>query len=179
VEIWHSSRSRRSLPLGYGLCSDKIGWCTRNAPSVAPNMFSNIWAATLIAWLSPIIVRSRLPMAKSLFAGAIRPTTTNRNSCPYRLTSSCAAPAAYPGARLHAHPQLRLSSQPAACHSPTALLSPSRLRTTTESQTNVSSTKDSSDPWHCPKCGGPMKVVERLTAAEIQLRSPPTVTVAA
>jgi hypothetical protein len=44
---------------------------------------------------------------------------------------------------------------------------------------NVSSTKDSSDSWHCPKCGGPMKVVERLTAAEIQLRSPPAVTVAA
>jgi putative transposase/transposase-like zinc-binding protein len=31
-----------------------------------------------------------------------------------------------------------------------------------------------SDPlWFCPKCGGPMKVLERLTAAQIQLRSPP------
>jgi len=48
-----------------------------------------------------------------------------------------------------------------------------------QGEQNVSSTKDSSDPWHCPKCGGPMKVVERLTAAEIQLRSPPAVTVAA
>jgi hypothetical protein len=48
-----------------------------------------------------------------------------------------------------------------------------------KAEQNVSSTKDSSDSWHCPKCGGPMKVVERLTAAEIQLRSPPTVTVAA
>ena len=27
--------------------------------------------------------------------------------------------------------------------------------------------------WRCPKCGGPMKVLERLTAAQIQLRSPP------
>src|SRR6059036_712390 len=27
--------------------------------------------------------------------------------------------------------------------------------------------------WRCPKCGGPMVVVERLSAAEIQLRSPP------
>jgi len=27
--------------------------------------------------------------------------------------------------------------------------------------------------YRCPKCGGPMKVIERLTAAEIQLRSPP------
>jgi Putative transposase/Transposase zinc-binding domain len=30
--------------------------------------------------------------------------------------------------------------------------------------------------WRCPKCGGPMVVVERLTAAEIQLRSPPLLT---
>jgi hypothetical protein len=27
--------------------------------------------------------------------------------------------------------------------------------------------------WVCPKCGGPMEVIERLTAAQIQLRSPP------
>ncbi len=27
--------------------------------------------------------------------------------------------------------------------------------------------------WVCPKCGGPMVVIERLTAAQIQLRSPP------
>ena len=48
-----------------------------------------------------------------------------------------------------------------------------------QTEQNVSSTKDSSDLWHCPKCGGPMMVVERLTAAQIQLRSPPAVTVAA
>src|SRR6266851_325752 len=27
--------------------------------------------------------------------------------------------------------------------------------------------------WRCPKCGGAMAVIERLTAAQIQLRSPP------
>ena len=27
--------------------------------------------------------------------------------------------------------------------------------------------------WRCPQCGGPMVVSERLTAAQIQLRSPP------
>jgi Putative transposase/Transposase zinc-binding domain len=48
-----------------------------------------------------------------------------------------------------------------------------------QAEQNVSSTKDSSDLWRCPKCAGPMKVIERLTAAEIQLRSPPVVTVAA
>jgi Putative transposase/Transposase zinc-binding domain len=29
------------------------------------------------------------------------------------------------------------------------------------------------DLWRCPECGGPMVVLERLTPAEIQLRSPP------
>jgi hypothetical protein len=33
--------------------------------------------------------------------------------------------------------------------------------------------------WRCPKCGGPMVVIERLTATEIQLRSPPLLTSAA
>ena len=36
------------------------------------------------------------------------------------------------------------------------------------------STAGSSDAWLCPKCGGPMLVIVRLTAAEIQLRSPPS-----
>ena len=39
-------------------------------------------------------------------------------------------------------------------------------------------TSGSNDLWRCPKCGGPMVVVERLTAAEIQLRSPPATAVA-
>jgi Putative transposase len=43
----------------------------------------------------------------------------------------------------------------------------------------AASTARSSDLWSCPKCGGPMMVVERLTTAEIQLRSPPEVTAAA
>ena len=41
------------------------------------------------------------------------------------------------------------------------------------------STAGPSDLWSCPKCGGPMMVVQRLTTAEIQLRSPPVVTAAA
>jgi len=32
----------------------------------------------------------------------------------------------------------------------------------------------SSDAWLCPKCGASMLLIERFTAAEIQLRSPPT-----
>ena len=42
-----------------------------------------------------------------------------------------------------------------------------------------SATEDPADLYRCPNCGGPMRVIERLTAAEIQLRSPPEVTAAA
>ena len=37
-----------------------------------------------------------------------------------------------------------------------------------------SSTADGAkDLWRCPQCAGPMAVIQRLTAAQIQLRSPP------
>jgi hypothetical protein len=42
-----------------------------------------------------------------------------------------------------------------------------------QAQQHASSNEDGPDLWRCPKCGGPMKVIERFTAAEIQLRSPP------
>ena len=48
-----------------------------------------------------------------------------------------------------------------------------------QAEQGASSSKDSSDLYHYPKCGGPMKVIERLTATQIQLRSPPMVTAAA
>jgi hypothetical protein len=48
-----------------------------------------------------------------------------------------------------------------------------------QAEQHASSPEDPPDLWRCPKCGGPMKVIQRLTAAEIQLRSPPVVTVAA
>ena len=48
-----------------------------------------------------------------------------------------------------------------------------------QAEQHASSTQDCPVLWRCPKCGGPMKVIERLTAAEIQLRSPPRVRVAA
>jgi hypothetical protein len=41
------------------------------------------------------------------------------------------------------------------------------------------STEDALGLWRCPKCGGAMKVIERLSAAEIQLRSPPQISAAA
>ena len=48
-----------------------------------------------------------------------------------------------------------------------------------QTEQGASSRGDSADLWRCPKCGGPMKVIERLTPTEIQLRSPPTVMAAA
>jgi hypothetical protein len=43
----------------------------------------------------------------------------------------------------------------------------------------ASGSKDCGDSWRCPKCGGPMRVIERLTAAQILLRSPPRISAAA
>ncbi len=37
-----------------------------------------------------------------------------------------------------------------------------------QAKQHASSTEDFPDLWHCPKCGGPMKIIERLTASEIQ-----------
>ena len=49
-----------------------------------------------------------------------------------------------------------------------------------QTEPDIADSKNSTDLWLCPKCGAPMRVLERLTAAEIQLRSPPAlVTVAA
>ena len=48
-----------------------------------------------------------------------------------------------------------------------------------QAEQHASSTEDCPDSWRCPKCGGLMKVIERLTAAEIQLRSPPQISTAA
>ncbi len=48
-----------------------------------------------------------------------------------------------------------------------------------QTEQDTPGTKNSSDLWFCPKCAAPMMVVERLTAAEMQLRSPPEVTAAA
>src|ERR1022692_1724033 len=42
-----------------------------------------------------------------------------------------------------------------------------------QAETPTSTTKESRPLWLCPNCGAPMVVIERLTAAQIQLRSPP------
>ncbi len=38
---------------------------------------------------------------------------------------------------------------------------------------DCSTTDGAKDLWRCPQCAGPMVIIERLTPAEIQLRSPP------
>src|SRR5213594_453892 len=50
---------------------------------------------------------------------------------------------------------------------------------TPQTEQDRSGANNASDLWRCPKCGGPMIIVERLTAAEIQLRSPPVLPAAA
>jgi hypothetical protein len=46
-------------------------------------------------------------------------------------------------------------------------------------EAHAPSAEGAPDLYRCPQCGGRIRVIERLTAAEIQLRSPPVVTVAA
>src|SRR5215467_11992475 len=46
-------------------------------------------------------------------------------------------------------------------------------------ETATAIAQDASPNWLCPKCDGPMVVIERLTAAQIQLRSPPVALTAA
>jgi hypothetical protein len=43
-----------------------------------------------------------------------------------------------------------------------------------QTEPEASPTQEPSPLWLCPKCGGKMVVIERLTAAQIQLRSPPS-----
>jgi hypothetical protein len=42
-----------------------------------------------------------------------------------------------------------------------------------QSEPEAALAKQSNPLWRCPQCGGPMVVIERLTAAQLQLRSPP------
>jgi len=46
-------------------------------------------------------------------------------------------------------------------------------------ETATPTAHDVSPLWRCPKCGGPMAIIERLPAAQIQLRSPPNLLVTA
>jgi hypothetical protein len=48
-----------------------------------------------------------------------------------------------------------------------------------QTEQEASTRKESSPLWLGPKCGAPMVVLERLAAAEIQLRSPPLLVTAA
>jgi hypothetical protein len=56
------------------------------------------------------------------------------------------------------------------------LLGPAPKTEPARSTTNIN---DANDLRLCPQCGGPMRVIEWLTAAEIQLRSPPALATAA
>jgi hypothetical protein len=47
-----------------------------------------------------------------------------------------------------------------------------------QTETATSTAQDMSSHWSCPQCGGSMVIIERLTAAQIQLRSPPKVSTA-
>ena len=47
-----------------------------------------------------------------------------------------------------------------------------------QAEQDTSCMRDSSGLWRCPKCGGPMVVVERFIADDIQIRPPPVLSAA-
>jgi len=47
-----------------------------------------------------------------------------------------------------------------------------------QAETATATAHDMRPNWFCPKCGGPMVIIQRLTAADIQLRSPPKLSMA-
>jgi hypothetical protein len=53
------------------------------------------------------------------------------------------------------------------------------LHATPPKNESETSTATAHPLWRCPKCGGPMAVVERFTAPQLQLRSPPLLATAA
>jgi hypothetical protein len=44
-----------------------------------------------------------------------------------------------------------------------------------QTEPEASPAQEPSPLWLCPKCGGRMVVIDRRTAAQIQLRSPPSI----
>jgi hypothetical protein len=48
-----------------------------------------------------------------------------------------------------------------------------------QTEAETSTAQEASPLWCCPKCGGPMQVIERSTPAQLQLRSPPSLAGAA
>ncbi|MGD0300415.1 MAG: IS91 family transposase [Bryobacteraceae bacterium] len=47
------------------------------------------------------------------------------------------------------------------------------LGASSQSTTSTHAPQDHTAVWQCPRCSGPMRIVERLTAAQLCLRSPP------
>ena len=136
-------------------------------------MCSVIWAVTPIAWPSPTIAWSRLPTGRSPFVGAIPLTTTNRNCYRYLSMKFLRR------FLLHLLPEgfVRIRHFGFLANRRRATTLPlcfQLLGAHTHMPNKRSPPPVPAIFGACPKCGGPMMVIERLTAAEIQLRSPPT-----
>jgi len=124
LETWHSSPSRGPSPPGYGHCSERTGWCTRNHLSVGQCMCSSIWAATPIASPSPIIAWFHFCETDSHFSLArLRSQQRTKSADSFSRWVPAPLPAASTPQRVRAHPELRIPRQPQARHTPATLLS--------------------------------------------------------
>ena len=143
-------------------------------------MCSVIWAATPIAWPSPTTAWSRLLTEKVTFRWRDSAHHNEQKLMTLSLDEFLRR------FLLHLLPKgfVRIRNFGFLANRKRATLLPLcfQLLGATQppqAEPHASSAEVSPDLWRCPKCGGPMKVIERLTAAEIQLRSPPLVTAAA
>jgi hypothetical protein len=120
--------------------------------------------------VSPTIDWSHLLTGRSRFIGAIPPTTTRLQ--PLSVDEFLRR------FLLHLLPQgfVRIRNFGFLANRRRATTLPlcfQLLGSTSQAQPE-GTTASSNDAWLCPKSGGPMLVIKRLTAAEIQLRSPPS-----
>ena len=140
-------------------------------------MFSVISAATPTAWPSPTTAWSSLagqPSHLSLEGLRARQPAASDDPGGGGVLAPLPAPRASPG--LRPHPPFRLSGPPTPRRALAPLLpvpgttdrfaQPHQDRQPGEEE-GCSTPPPSTSTWSCPQCGGPMIILERLTAAEM------------
>jgi hypothetical protein len=180
METWLLSLSPKSSLPAYGHCSEKTGWSTRNRPSVAPPY--------VLQYLGRYTHRVAISNHRLVSFTDGKVTFRWRDSAHNNEPKLMTLPLDEFLRRflLHLLPKgfVRIRNFGFLANRRRATLLPLCFALLgaaqpPQAEKDLSSASDPHDLWRCPKCGGPMVVVERLTAAEIQLRSPPLVTAAA
>src|SRR6202007_2454587 len=116
------------------------------------------------------------------FANLVRPHVwvlilEGKSKLPVKVCTKHCDGSDYTGPAMHRKSLQSQRKKPGAqymcCHGASPLSTPPKH----ESETSTAPTTHLL--WRCPNCGGPMAVVQRFTAAQLQLRSPPLLVTAA